>query len=340
MSICCDSMTEFLDSCYDAIKVQETSIAETIKSVDLSGVSQIKDKKRIILVGAGDSYAVSEFGQWAFLAAGLDAYSLSPIDIMHIPLDTNSVVIGVTASGRSLSTLDALQKAESKGASIIVLTDNPEGKAADESSSHWVTKADVGSYNVSPASPTTTAMIYLLTLAAQLDSPIQADLQNDLNQLTKIGKPMLRWAEEQGIAITKHLLLKPSLYLISDGPNYVAAEIGMMKLNEFGVIKGFAAQREEFCHHQNLSINDNDEAILVTGIKQTDDERYMHILTDVLKMRAYHLYVEDDFGLRTSLAQTIPNTIALQMTAHHIVRKYRPDMEWFKMPHAKAFKIY
>ncbi len=333
-------MTEFLDACYDAIKVQETSIGETIKAVEVSEVSQIGDKKRIILVGAGDSYAVSEFGKWAFLAVGLETYALSPIDIMHVPLDSDSVVIGVTASGRSLSTLDALQKAKTKGASIIVLTDNPEGKAADKSSNHWVTQAGVNSYNVSPASPTTTAMAYLLTLAAQLDSTIKADLQNDLNQLTEIGTSMLNWAEKEGIAISKSFTLKPSIYLISDGPTYVAAEIGMMKFNEFGLIKGYAAQREEFCHHQALSINDNDQAILISGTKQADDEHYMHILTDTLKMQAYYLCGDEELGLRTSLAQTIPMTIALQMGAHHTVRRFRPDMEWFKLPHAEAFKIY
>ena len=340
MSTCCDTMTEFLDSCYEAIKIQEKSIAETIRMVDVSGVSEIIDKKRIVLVGAGDSYAVSEYGKWALLETGLDAYSISPIDIKHVPLDSNSVVIGVTASGRSLSTLDALKIAKSKGASVIILTDNPEGKASDESSTHWVTQASVSSYNVSPASPTTTAMAYLLTIAAQLDSPLKADLQYDLKQLTKIGVPILDWAEQEGIAISKSISLRPSLYLVSDGPNYVAAEIGMMKFNEFGVMKGFAAQREEFCHHQTLSINDGDQAVLITGHEQDDDERYMHILEDVLKMQAYHLHTKKELGLKTALAQTIPNSIALQMAAHFTVRRFKPDMKWFKMPHAKAFKIY
>jgi len=333
-------MTEFLDACYEAIKVQEKSIAETIQAVDATGLSEIQDKRRIILVGAGDSYGVSEYGKWTFLAAGLEAYSLSPIDIMHIPLDSDSVVIGITASGRSLSTLDSLQKAKAEGASVIILTDNPEGRASDESSTRWITHAGVDSYNVSPASPTTTAMAYLLAIAAKLDSPIKGKLQYDLKQLTKIGEPMLRWAEEKGIAISKELSLRPTLYLISDGPNYVAAEIGMMKFNEFGLIKGFAAQREEFCHHQNLSINDGDQTILISGERQVDDERYMQVLIEVLKMQTYHLYGEKSFKLRTALAQTIPNTIALQMGAHHFVRRFRPDMEWFRMPHAKAFKIY
>jgi glucosamine--fructose-6-phosphate aminotransferase (isomerizing) len=333
-------MTEFLDSCYEVIKVQEKSIADTINSVDAGNVSDITAKKRIVLVGAGDSYAVSEYGKWVFCSIGLNAISLSPPEIMHFPLDSTTVVIGVTASGRSLSTLGALQKAGAKGAETIVLTDDPEGKASDETSNLWVTKSNVDSYNVSPASPTTTAMAYLLTIASELENKLQTDLQNDLKQLTKIGKKMIEWAEHEGKIIAKLVTPGPPLYMVSDGPNHVAAQIGMMKFNEFAVVKGFAALREDFCHHQNLSIEDGDQALLISGKEESDDERYMKVLTDVLNMQAHHIHVPETFGLTTALAQTIPNVIALQMGSHFTVRRYKPDMEWFRMPHAKAFKIY
>jgi len=333
-------MTEFLDSCYEVIKVQERSIADTIKSVDMKNVSDINRKRRIVLIGAGDSYAVSEYGTWVFRSIGLDAISLSPPEIIHVPLDSETVVIGVTASGRSISTLDALQKVRAEGAETIVLTDDPEGKACDETSSVWVTKANVDSYNISPASPTTTAMAYLLAIASEIESKLQRDLQNDLKQLTKIGKKMLEWSEHEGKIIANLVTPGPPLYMVSDGPNHVAAQIGMMKFNEFAVVKGFAAIREDFCHHQNLSINDGDQALLISGEKSPDDERYMKVLTEILNMQAHHIHVPGEFGLKTAFAQTIPNTIALQMGAHFTVRRYNPDMEWFRMPHAKAFRIY
>ena len=332
-------MTEFLDSCYDAIKVQEMSIADTIKSVDGKSIADIEGK-RIILIGAGDSYAVSNYGKWVFRTIGFDAISLSPPETIHLPVDSKTLVIGVTASGRSLSTLAALQQVKERGAETIVITDNPEGRASEETSNLWVTKSHVDSYNVSPASPTTTAMAYLLTVASFLDSPLQEEIQSDIDQLGKSGKKTIDWAEHQGKKIAKVVTPGPPLYIISDGPNHVAAQVGMMKFNEFAVVKGFAAVREDFCHHQNLSIDDEDQAILVTGEKSVEDEKYMEIMVKVLNMEAYHLHVPESFSLKTALAQTIPNTIALQMGSHFTVRQYKPDMEWFKMPHAKAFKIY
>ncbi len=332
-------MTEFLDSCYEMIKIQEKSIADTINSVDLKNVSDIAGK-RIVLIGAGDSYAVSEYGMWVFRSVGLDAISLSPPEVIHVPIDSETVVIGVTASGRSLSTLDALQKSRAEGAETIVLTDDPKGKACDKTSSVWVTKANVNSYNVSPASPTTTAMAYLLAIASEFDGKLQTDLRNDLKQLTKIGKNILEWAEHEGKVIANLVVPGPPLYMVSDGPNHVAAQIGMMKFNEFAVVKGFAALREDFCHHQNLSINDGDQALLISGEEGPDDERYMKVLTEILNMQAHHIHVPEKLGFKTALAQTIPNAIALQMGSHFTVRRYNPDMEWFRMPHAKAFRIY
>jgi len=296
--------------------------------------------KQVVLIGAGDSYAVAEYGKWIFRSIGLDAISLSPPEVIHLPMDSDTVVIGVTASGRSRSTLSALQKTREKGAEVIVLTDDSEGKACEKTSNLWITKANVDSYNVSPASPTTTAIAYLLTIASKMSSPLQSNLQSDVRQLSKIGKKVLDWAEREGKIIAKLVTPGPPLYLISDGPNYVAAQIGMMKFNEFAVVKGVASLREDFCHHQNLSMDDGDQAILISGEVGPDDKWYMNVMTEIMNMQAHHLHVPKHLGLKTAFAQTIPNTIALQMGSHFAVRRYKPDMEWFRMPHAKAFKIY
>ncbi|PNX51258.1 MAG: hypothetical protein BV458_11770 [Thermoplasmata archaeon M9B2D] len=332
-------MTDFLDSCYEAIKVQEKSIANTLENVFVNPEIELETKRCVIFVGAGDSYAVADYGKWAFLSTGVNAYSISPTEIVYIPLDSECIVIGVTASGRSLSTIDAISRAKRKGAKTIVLTDNPKGRAAEEATEVWSTRAGVDSYNVSPASPTTTAMAYLLKIASGLDSQIQDDLQYDLDILSGNSRKIVEWAEKEGITISNMISPRNPLYMISDGPNYVAAQIGMMKFDEFSIIKGIAALREEFCHHHNLSIKDGEQVVLISMDPITpSDEQYLGILSDILNMQTYHLH--NNLGMRTPLAQTIPNTIALQMAAHFTVRRFNPEMSGFKMPHAKAFKIY
>ncbi len=334
-------MTEFLDICYNAIKKQEQAIPRTIDSVDDEAVSVLEDKKQIVLIGCGDSYAVADYGRWAFLKTGRNVHIVSPNEIGYLSLDKTAAVIGITASGRSLATIDALQKAKSQGAAIIVLTDDKDGPCSQLADHVWVTKSGVETYNTSPSAPTTAAMTYLLTVSSGLDDDSKGRIGQDIRQLKSIGKELIIWAEKEGIAISKLTSPDVPIYLISEGPNYVSAQIGMMKFNEFSVLKGIAAIREEFRHHYNLSINDNDSAVLITGSPaDPSDDTYMNVIAGTLKMRAYHLHVDKNLALKLPLVQTIPNTIALQMAAYHSVLRFDPDKESFKQTHAEAFKIY
>jgi glucosamine 6-phosphate synthetase-like amidotransferase/phosphosugar isomerase protein len=334
-------MTEFLDICYDAIKKQGQAIPRTIDAVDESAASVLEGKKQIVLVGCGDSFAAADYGKWAFLRMGLTSFVVTPDEIDHYRLGDDTAVIGITASGRSLATIDALQKARARGAAIIVLTDDKDGVCSQDADYLWVTKSGVETYNTSPSAPTTTAMAYLLAVSAGLEDDSKGKVSRDIKQLGSIGKELIPWAEREGIAISKLTSPNVPIFLISEGPNYIAAQIGMMKFNEYSVLKGFVALREEFRHHFNLSINDNDSAVLITSSPtESADDTYMRVLKDTLKMRAYHLHNDEKMGLRLPLAQAIPNMVALQMAAYHSTLRHNPDKKSFKMPHAEAFKIY
>jgi fructoselysine-6-P-deglycase FrlB-like protein len=334
-------MTEFLDACYDSIKKQETSISETIASVDDEGVDILRDKRLIVLTGCGDSYAVGEYGKWAFLKVGLNAISLSPTEMSKIQLDKNCAVIGVTASGRSLATIEALRTAKSENATTIVLTDNESGNATALADHVWVTRSGVESHNISPASITTTAMAYLLQLAVMQQGTSQSRMYDDLQKLKGDGKQLLDWAEKIGKESSKIGIPGKPLYMIAHGPNYVAAQIGMMKFNEYGVIQSNAALWEEFQHHYVLTINPGDSAFLLSDSPIEDkDERYFQVLTDTLKMTAFHLYTPESLGLVSPQGQVIANSIALQMAAYYNVMEYDPGKEFWRKPNVDAFKIY
>ncbi|MGY5876317.1 MAG: SIS domain-containing protein [Candidatus Thorarchaeota archaeon] len=334
-------MTEFLDANYDGIKKQASGIPATIKSVPEEELQTIDGKRLVILLGAGDSYAVAEYGKWAFLSASINAISISPPELSRIPLGKDCLVIGISASGRSLATIDALAKARTKGATTVVLTDNPEGKTSNVADRVWLTLSGIDTYNISPAVPTTSAMSYILKLVSLYQAGTDEKLLQDTNQLAEKGQEIIDWAEVVGSEIEKLISLEKPVYIISDGPNYVSALLGMMKINEYSLVKGIAMIREEFQHHCNLSINDDDRAILVSDSPSTQmDQHYMKVLTDTLKMQAYHLHTPDELGLRYPIVQSIANAIVLQMAAYHHVRKTDPEKTRFKMPHAEAFKIY
>jgi fructoselysine-6-P-deglycase FrlB-like protein len=152
---------------------------------------------------------------------------------------------------------------------------------------------------------------------------------------------MLAWAESTGKDIAKLTSPNVPIYLISEGPNHVAAQIGMMKFNEFSILKGIAVIREEFRHHYNLSVNDDDLAVLISNNPpEPSDEIYMRGLTDGLKMKSYNLYTNEDLKIELPLVQAIPNMIALQMASYYTVLKFDPNKDWFKKPNVDAFTIY
>jgi fructoselysine-6-P-deglycase FrlB-like protein len=261
--------------------------------------------------------------------------------ISQVQLDEDCAVIAVSASGRSIATVDALKAAKSANATTLMLTDNPEGKASGYADHVLLTRSGVKGHNISPSSVTTTAMVYLLKLAVKHQEQPDSQISRDLHQLTQVGGKMVDWAEEVGKAISEIVGPEGPLYTISDGPNHVATQIGMMKFNEYSVVHSFAALREDFRHHHVLSINEGDSAVLVSDSPTNDDDGlFFRALVDNLRMRAYHLYAPEDLNLESPLGQTVANSIAFQMAAFHHVMKYDDEKPNWKEPNVNAFEIY
>ena len=334
-------MSEFLDACYDAIRKQETSIANTLAAVNTQDAAILHDKRLIVLTGCGDSFAVADYGKWALLRQGVNAITLSPSELPQVQLDKNCIVIGVSASGRSLATIDAMKRAQETGAATVLLTDKEDGDAAEFAEYSWTTKSGVTSYNISPSSITTTAMAYLLGLSVEYQESPRTEISSDVDRLKKGAKRIVAWAEEVGKQIAEVPILGRPLFMIAEGPNYAAAQVGMMKFNEYGVLQSTTALWEDFRHHYVLTINKDDGAVLITGSPpKNDDRRYMQALQDTLKMRSYHLFTPEEIGLQTSLGQAIPNSIALQMAAYYNVLKHDSHKDGWRKPNVDAFKIY
>ena len=224
-------MNEFLDACYDAIKLQATGIPKTLQSVPQSNAELISDKRLVVFVGCGDSYAVAEYGKYALLSVHVNAVSLSPPELKRIALDEQTLVIGITASGRSIATIEALKHANNEGAVTAVLTDDADGSASEFSNHTWSTHSGVGSYNISPSVPTTSAMAYLLKVASMKQAIPHSRLREDAHILENNAELMVELADKVGEQISQIINPQRPLYLVSDGVNFAAAQIGMMKFN-------------------------------------------------------------------------------------------------------------
>jgi fructoselysine-6-P-deglycase FrlB-like protein len=334
-------MTEFMKKNYEGILKQETGISETIREVPNEDKDIFDDIQLVVLLGAGDSYAVAEYGKWAFLSVFKNAISVSSTELQYLKLNEKCVVIGVSASGRSLATIEALDIANKQGATTIALTDNQEGTANHHADYVWLTKSGVKTYNISPSAPTTCAMAYLLKVVDLLQIKPGNGIHNDVKSLSQNGFTIMNWAKRTGPIIANIPKMEKPLYLISNGPNYVAAQLGMMKFNEYSLVKGIATLREEFQHHTVLSMNNDERAVIISDSPlDVRDDRYLDVIENKLGIQTYHLHTPEDLHLKTPLGQSIANAIVLQIAAYEYVITHNPEKERFKLPHAEAFKIY
>ncbi len=334
-------MTRFLEDCRAGIMAQVEGIPATLKSVDPLQSDALTSVRRLVFTGCGDSFAVADYARWLFLACGLNATYITPPALPVLPLDEDSLVVGITASGRSLATVDALDHASREGAQTVVLTDNPNGPAVKHAETVWLTRSNAPSYDISPASPTTCAMAFLLGLAAFLDTPVSMGIRHDLPLLVKTAPETVRLAQSVGLETASWLDVTHPIYLISEGPCHVAAQIGMMKFNEYSVTRGVAAVREEFRHHWALSVGAGDNALLIVGEEANDtDMRYVEVLRTHLGMRGTTVSPPASLNLHSLFSRVIPLVIALQLAAYQTTSRFAPSTKGFRMPHAGAFKIY
>ncbi len=314
------------------------AIPATMSAVSGEEGEALRHRRLIVFTGCGDSLAVAEFGARMLLQEGLNAIALSPPELLRVPIDGQCVVIGVTASGRSLSTLAAIEYAAECGATTIALTDNKEGRIVDRVEVVWLTRSGVESYNIIPTAPTTAAMAYLLAVVSKMS---EERYQADVHVLSKNMSRVFEWAEREGRKISELITTNQTVYLISEGPHYVAAQLGMMKICESSMTLGVSVLREEFQHYGSLPTRAGDAAILITDSPPAKhDLRFLEILERILELRSYLLCLPDELEIRSPFAQVIPNVIALQTAVHNALTRTFPDKEWFRLPHAKAFEIY
>jgi fructoselysine 6-phosphate deglycase len=238
-------------------------------------------------------------------------------------------------------TIDAVKYAREKGAKAVALTDDPDGPICKDVDEIWATKSGVSTYNTSPSAPSTAAMVFMLTLVSYMNGEHSEVLMNDISQFRKQGRRLIERAQEQGQKIAEIVDSSELVYLVGEGPNHIAAQIGMMKFDEYSLVKGIAAKTEEFRHHYNLSIKDNEPAVVIThSPPNEEDSVYLRVIGDTLQMKVYQLYSPEQLKLKSFLAQAIPNMIALQFAAYYNALRLDPNKSGFREPHASSFKIY
>ncbi|MFX0115627.1 MAG: SIS domain-containing protein [Candidatus Hodarchaeota archaeon] len=269
---------------------------------------QIQGVKRVILTGSGDSHCAAMAGSYGFSFLLNDKLSLAlrPMELTFYHqnwIDTQTLVIGISVSGKTPRVLEALNYARSKGATIAGLTDNPNspiagiagelsiitGTSPPETleTSYYTTEEAAkytGYHHDCAQTKTYLANIFALLLLAATWGQNQSALDTlaefpDIITSIITGKIAERIRDSaKAIASREKIPI-----MVGSGPNRANALFGSYKGNEFTVSPGIQ-EIEEYCHTQYFVTEETTPVIFLApkGPSLERTKEIAPVLTEVL----------------------------------------------------------
>lgn len=256
---------------------------------------------RVILVGSGDSVflghaAVVAFERVAQLPAeAIEAYDL--VSARATLLGPGTLVIGISASGKAVRTLQAIEVAQRASAPTVAITNiaaNALGQRADVT---LVTGAGM-SYSF-PTKTTTSALAVAIALAADLGlarGVLSAERYADtLDELGDTVPAAIGAVIQQSDTITAASQVLPGrrqLIVVGSGAAYATALIGAAKLIETSHRHTVPVNAETFLHLIGFATTADDAVIVVAT--QASHERERQVAEYAARLGAAVVVVRPD----------------------------------------------
>ena len=223
--------------------------------------------KRIIITGCGDSHMAGVAAELAFeklaqiptepMRANTSGRYASPYTLSHFP--RNPLVAGISVSGTTSRTLEAMQLFKNRGLPTVGIVGNPESpigqltdKVLDCTIPDFVHAPGVRSYRMS--------LLALYLLAIRLGEVKDLYSQDEANTLRQ---SLLSTADAIEATITavndktrqlaEAFANEKSHVFVGDGPNFATAMFGAAKVIESAGVHAMGQESEEWAHLQYFS---------------------------------------------------------------------------------------
>ena len=220
--------------------------------------------KRIVITGCGDSHMAGVAAELAFeklaqvptepMRANTGGRYASPYKLSHFP--NNPLVVGISVSGTTSRTLEALQLFKSSGLPTMALVGNPDspiGQLADKvlacTAPEFPPAPGIRTYRMS--------LMALYLLAIRLGEVKGLYSQDEAN---KLRQSLLSTADAIEATITavkdktrqlaEAVANEKSHVFVGDGPNFATAMFGAAKVIESAGVHAMGQESEEWAHLQ------------------------------------------------------------------------------------------
>lgn len=242
----------------DAIRATLTANEAPLASI----AADLKDRKirRIAMVGCGDSW-ISGYGVRHFMEKTLGAVA-EPCEAFDFAtygldvIDDETVVIGLSSSGKTEPVIDGLKAAADRGAYVIGLSNTLGSPLMEEFPGALHIRATRGGW---PTQSSTAAMALKLALTAAVAEAKGIDvtsLKSALaalpDQVDAVSQAFYTPAQD----VARKLSRADLVLLTGAGPFYAPAAFGAAKLKELAPIHAYAFPLEEYHHYRTQKAGD------------------------------------------------------------------------------------
>ncbi|MEM5815113.1 MAG: glutamine--fructose-6-phosphate transaminase (isomerizing) [Candidatus Aenigmatarchaeota archaeon] len=292
---------------------------------------EIKNKKRVFLVGAGSSFHACLYGSYLFSRLGIESRAIVASEFSYYKnlIDKNSLVLAISQSGETADVLEAINIARKRGARIFSIVNIYGSTLMRESDNYLLMNAgfEVGV----AATKTFTAELMILLKLYKIMKNEEFEIREIKSKiLDLLGRSRREFIEK----IAEILKNKEHIFLIGRGLSYISALEGALKIKEISYIHAEAFPGGELKHGTLALIEDGTPSIILI-----DEESKSKILSNASEIKArggFTIGISSEDHKEIDIWIKIPTTkeetpilqiIPLQILAYLLATKkgYNPD---------------
>jgi glucosamine--fructose-6-phosphate aminotransferase (isomerizing) len=217
--------------------------------------------RRVFLTGCGDSLAVM-IGARLLLEEmlGVPCEPIQALDLAYYYngcLGPDTLVVGLSSSGATTRTVEAMLVARARGAATLALSNTPGSPLMERATQGLFIHAKRLGW---PTQSSTAALAVLCRLGVEIGmlrgAVRAASLSDELARVPDVMERVLADCESEVAALAEREALRPIYLYAGGGPAYAAALFGATKMKECAPDHAVAIPLEEFHHYNSLKAGD------------------------------------------------------------------------------------
>ena len=290
-------ISNFLRRTKACVLNQHVDIARTLENLEeidaLTRRISERGPNRVYLVGCGDSYFTAVSGIYAMeKSSGLTTIAEEALEFARYRIiDDKSLVVGISASGRTPRTLEACSNAREEGATIVGVTNEEKSQLTEIAHETILTRVEKPFGPPSSTSSTALAAIYALAVYLgknrnRIPQERFEKLEQQMRDLPELVERTVYHPENPSVTMqaAKDFSKSNDFHLVGGGPGYGAALFGQVFMKELSWVHSEAVEIEEFCHYQMMILEKGETPVIMIAQPGRSRNRALQILRELENM--------------------------------------------------------